>query len=153
MSRRRRSKKRLIIQDPLYNSELVSQIINKILLKGKKTIAQYIFYEAMKKIQETLNKEPLEILKKAIENATPSVEVRSKRIGGTTYQVPVEVKAERAISLSLKFLINAARERPGRNMIIKLGNEILDAYDNTGGAVKKKKKFIKKQKQTKHFQT
>jgi small subunit ribosomal protein S7 len=151
MSRRRRAKKRLIIQDPIYNSELVSQMINKILLKGKKTLAQYIFYEAMKKIKETFNQEPLEILKKAIENATPSVEVRSKRIGGTTYQVPVEVKTERAISLSLKFLINAARERPGKNMIIKLGNEILDAYNNTGGAVKKKEEIHKKAEANKAF--
>jgi small subunit ribosomal protein S7 len=98
MSRRRTSKKRVIIQDPIYNSNLVTMIINKLLLKGKKSLAQRIFYETMKNIKETSQQDPLEILKKAIENTTPVVEVKSRRVGGATYQVPVEVKNDRGNS-------------------------------------------------------
>lgn len=143
MSRRRRSKKRLIGQDPIYNSCLVSMLINRILLKGKKTLAQYIFYEAMKNIQNSTKQDPLEILKKAVANSTPFVEVKSRRVGGATYQVPVEVKTDRGNSLALRFIIKSARKRPGKNMIIKLGNEIIDAYNNTGNSVKRKEEIHK----------
>lgn len=153
MSRRRKSKKRIIAQDPIYNSTLVSMMINRILLKGKKTIAQHIFYEAMKNIQETSQQDPLEILKKAVSNATPIVEVKSRRIGGATYQVPTEVKTERGNSLALRFIIKSARNRPGKNMIIKLGNEILDAYNNTGNSIKKKEEIHKMAEANKAFST
>nr|YP_010700270.1 ribosomal protein S7 [Euglena undulata]WCH63414.1 ribosomal protein S7 [Euglena undulata] len=153
MSRRRKSKKRIISQDPIYNSILVSMLINKILLKGKKTVAQRIFYEAMKNIQESSQQDPLEILKKAVTNATPIVEVKSRRIGGATYQVPVEVKSDRGSSLALRFLIKSARNRPGKNMVTKLGNEILDAYNNIGNSVKKKEEIHKNAEANKAFST
>lgn len=153
MSRRRNAKKRQIIPDPIYNSNLVTMLINRILLKGKKTIAQQIFYEAMKNIKETSNQEPIEILKKAITNTTPIVEVKSRRIGGATYQVPIEVKPERGNSLALRFIIKSARKRPGKNMINKLGNEIIDASNNTGNAVKKKEEIHKMAEANKAFST
>lgn len=153
MSRRRTAKKRSIMQDPIYNSVLVSMMINRILLKGKKNVAQKIFYEAMKNIQESIKKEPIEILKKAINNATPVVEVKSRRVGGATYQVPVEVKPDRGNSLALRFIIKSARNRPGKNMIIKLGNEIVDAYNNTGNSVKRKEEIHKAAEANKAFTT
>lgn len=153
MSRRRTAKKRLIIEDPIYNSILVNMMINRILKKGKKSIAQYIFYEAMKNVKELSKQDPLEILKKAVTNATPVVEVKSRRVGGATYQVPVEVKTDRGNSLALRFIIKSARNRPGKNMITKLGNEILDAYNNTGNSVKKKEEIHKMSEANKAFST
>ena len=153
MSRRRTAKKRIIAQDPIYNSNLVTMIINKLLLKGKKSLAQRIFYETMKNIKETTQQDPLEILKKAIENATPVVEVKSRRVGGATYQVPVEVKNDRGNSLALRFIIKSARKRPGKNIITKLGNEILDAYNNIGNSVKKKEEIHKMAEANKGFST
>lgn len=153
MSRRKKSKKRVILEDPIYNSVLVSMIINKILLKGKKNLAQHIFYEAMKNIKETTKQDPIEILKKAVLNSTPLVEVKSRRVGGATYQVPIEVKTDRGNSLALRFLIKSARNRPGKNMIIKLGNEILDANNNIGNSVKKKEEIHKMAEANKAFTT
>jgi small subunit ribosomal protein S7 len=153
MSRRRTAKKRLILEDPIYNSILVSMMINRILTKGKKSIAQRIFYEAMKNIKESSKQDPLEILKKAVNNATPIVEVKSRRVGGATYQVPVEVKAERGNSLALRFIIKSARNRPGKNMTTKLCNEILDACNNTGNSVKKKEEIHKMSEANKAFST
>jgi small subunit ribosomal protein S7 len=153
MSRRRISKKRTILPDPIYNSEIVTMIINKILLKGKKSLAQHIFYEAMKNIKEISKKEPLEILNKAINNTTPVIEIKAKRVGGATYQIPIDVKKERGNSLALKFIIKSARKRPGKNMINKLENEILDAYNNTGNSVKKKEEIHKMAEANKAFST
>lgn len=143
MSRRRKSKKRNITEDPIYNSVLVSMLINKILLKGKKSLAQNILYESMKNIKETTKQDPLEILKKAILNTAPVVEVKSRRVGGATYQVPIEVKNERGNSLAIKFIVRSARKRNGKNMITKLGNEIIDASNNIGNSVKKKEEIHK----------
>jgi len=128
-------------------------MINKILLKGKKSIAERIFYGSMEKIQETTKQDPLEVLKKAINNATPVVEVKSRRVGGATYQVPMEVKSDRGNSLAISFIIKSARKRPGKNMISKLGNEILDAYNNTGNSVKKKEEIHKMAESNKAFTT
>lgn len=153
MSRRRKAKKRSILEDPIYNSILVSMIINRILIKGKKSLAQHIFYEAMKNIKESSKQDPLEILNKAVKNATPVVEVKSRRVGGATYQVPVEVNTDRGNSLALRFLIRAARKRPGKSMIAKLGNEIMDAYNNLGNAVKKKEEIHKMSEANKAFST
>nr|YP_007317224.1 ribosomal protein S7 [Monomorphina aenigmatica]AFZ88826.1 ribosomal protein S7 [Monomorphina aenigmatica] len=153
MSRRRISKRRKISPDPIYNSQIVSMMINRILLKGKKSLAQRILYEAMKNIQESTQKDPIEILKKAISNTTPVVEVKSRRIGGATYQVPVEVKTERGNSLALRFLLKSARNRPGKNIIIKLGNEIIDAYNNIGNSIKKKEEIHKMAEANKAFST
>jgi small subunit ribosomal protein S7 len=153
MSRRRTAKKRIINLDPIYSSTLVSMIINRILLKGKKSLAQHIFYEAMKSIKDSSQKDPIEILKKAVSNVTPTVEVKSRRVGGATYQVPVEVKIDRGNSLALRFIIKSARNRPGKNMIIKLSNEILDAYNNTGNSIKKKEEIHKMAEANKAFST
>ena len=151
MSRRKIAKKSLITQDPVYNSILVSMIINRILLKGKKTIAQKIFYEAMDNIQKSIKKDPIEILTKAVANATPVIEVRSRRVGGAIYQVPTEVKTDRGNSLALRLLITAARERPGRSMTKKLSNEIIDAYNSSGNAFKKKEDMHKMAQANKAF--
>lgn len=153
MSRRKKSKKRIIQQDPIYNSVLVNMMINKILLDGKKSIAQNILYEVLKNIKTSLNQDPIEILKKAVTNATPVVEIKSRRIGGATYQVPIEVKKERGNSLALKFIIKSARNRPGKGMISKLENEIMDAYNNTGTSVKKKEEIHKMADANKAFTT
>lgn len=153
MSRRKKAKKRILIEDAVYNSTLVSIIINKILLKGKKTVAEKIFYGSMKKIQETTQQDPLEVLKQAIQNATPIVEVKSRRVGGATYQVPIEVKSDRGNSLAVKFIIKSARKRPGKDMISKLGNEILDAYNNTGSSVKRKEEIHRIAESNKAFTT
>lgn len=153
MSRRKKSKKRIILQDPIYNSVLVNMMINKILLDGKKSIAQNILYEVLKNIKISLNQDPIEILKKAVTNATPIVEIKSRRIGGATYQVPIEVKKERGNSLALKFIIKSARNRPGKGMISKLENEIMDAYNNTGTSVKKKEEIHKMADANKAFTT
>nr|YP_010700377.1 ribosomal protein S7 [Flexiglena variabilis]WCH63510.1 ribosomal protein S7 [Flexiglena variabilis] len=151
MSRRRKAEKRISSPDPVYNSKLVSMIINKTLLEGKKNTAQHIFYESMKRVGESIKQDPLEILQKAINNITPVVELKSRRIGGATYQVPIEINFNRGTSLALRFLIKAARNRPGRNMIVKLGNEIMDAYNNTGNAVKKKEELHKMADANKSF--
>lgn len=151
MSRRKLAKKRLITQDPVYNSILVSMIINRILLKGKKTIAQKIFYEAMDNIEKSVKKDPIEILTKAVANATPVIEVRSRRVGGAIYQVPTEVKTDRGNSLALRLLVTAARERPGRSMTKKLSNEIIDAYNSSGNAFKKKEDMHKMAQANKAF--
>lgn len=151
MSRKQKSKKRNIVQDPIYNSSLVSSMINTILLKGKKSLAQKIFYEVMKNIKETINQDPLETLKTAINNATPVVEVKSRRVGGATYQVPVEIKTEKGNSLAIKFIVKSARKRPGKSMILKLSNEIIDAFNNTGNSIKKKEEIHKMAEANKAF--
>ncbi len=153
MSRRKKAKKRILMEDAIYNSTLVSTIINKILLKGKKTVAEKIFYGSMRKIQETTQQDPLEILKQAVQNATPIVEVKPRRVGGATYQVPIEVKPDRGNSLAVKFIVKSARKRPGKNMISKLGNEILDAFNNTGSSVKKKEEIHRIAESNKAFTT
>nr|AEW13003.1 ribosomal protein S7 [Strombomonas acuminata] len=153
MSRRKIAKKRLITQDSIYNSVLVTMLINRILLKGKKSIAQHIFYESMKNIKDSSQQDPLDVLKKAVLNVTPIVEVKSRRVGGATYQVPVEVKPDRGTSLALRFIIKSARNRPGKNMITKLGNEILDAYNNVGNSVKRKEEIHKMAESNKAFST
>lgn len=138
MSRRRNAKKRQIVEDPIYNSTLVSLLINRILMKGKKTTAQKIFYQAMKKIEESTKQDSLEVLRQAVVNATPIVEVKARRIGGSTYQVPLEVKNDRGTSLALRWIVKSARTRPGREMVFKLSNEIIDAFNNTGASIRKK---------------
>lgn len=151
MSRKKIIKKRIIQNDPIYNNNLVAQVINKILKNGKKLLAQKIFYEAMKKIQESTKEDPIKILKIAILNITPKIEIKSRRIGGAIYKVPVEIKIERSNSLALRILIKSTRKRPGRNMILKLKNEIIDAYNNTGNSIKKKEEIHKMAEANKAF--
>ncbi|MDT7903824.1 MAG: 30S ribosomal protein S7 [Candidatus Caldipriscus sp.] len=141
--RRRRAPERKVQPDPVYNSELVAKFINNLMWDGKKSLAQKIFYRAMEIVKEKTNENPLHVFQKAIENVKPSMEVRSRRIGGANYQVPVEVRPKRQISLAIKWIIDAARKRPGRRMYEKLAAEIIDAYKGTGNAVKIKENVHK----------
>ena len=138
MSRRNVAKKRFPEADPIYNSYLVSLLITRILKSGKKTLAQNIVISAFEIIRTKTNQDPLLVFEKAIKNASPVVEVKARRIGGSTYQVPVEVSGFRATNLSLRWLIQYARQRVGRTMAIKLASEIIDTANEIGNTVKKK---------------
>ncbi len=138
MSRRRRADKREHNPDPRYNSPLVSHLINVIMLDGKKSIAQTIVYSAFEKVSENVGKgDPVDLLLGALENIRPKLEVKSRRVGGTTYQVPLEISFDRQQSLAFRWLVNAARSRRG-SMHENLAAELTDAYNNTGSVVKKK---------------
>ncbi|MFQ5672261.1 MAG: 30S ribosomal protein S7 [Nitrospinales bacterium] len=138
MARRREAEKREVIPDPKFHNLLVARFINCVLKKGKKSIAEKIFYSALDRIEEKTKEDPLKVFKKAVDNSSPILEVRSRRVGGATYQVPVEVASTRRIALGIRWLISNARGRAGKSMSEKLSGELLDAYNNTGGAVKKK---------------
>ncbi len=130
--------RRPVPPDPVYGSDLVTKFINSMMWDGKKSTAQRIFYAAMERIQQRTNDDPLKTFKKAIENCKPVVEVKTRRVGGANYQVPVEVNPFRRQSLAIRWLINYARERSGKSMIEKLTEELIDAANNRGGAIKKK---------------
>lgn len=130
--------KREIPPDPVYNSVDVARLINKVMKDGKKSIAEKIVYGAFEMIREKTKRDPLEVYYQALDNVMPLVEVRPRRVGGANYQVPIEVRPERSKSLGIRWLVNASRERAGRNMIEKLANEIIDAANGTGGACKKR---------------
>ena len=136
--RKRRAVKRDVLADPIYNSKLVTKIVNTIMKDGKKGIAQTIFYDAMNIVKEKTSREPMEVLDAALENISPALEVKSRRVGGANYQVPIEVKADRKQALGIRWLINYARLRGGHSMADNLANEIIDASNNTGAAVKKR---------------
>lgn len=138
MSRRSVRKKRIIPSDPVYNSRLVSMTIRRIMHSGKKSLAASIIYDAMKIVGERTGNEPLEVFEQAIRNLTPLVEVKARRVGGATYQVPMEVRQGRGTTLALRWLIQFSRSRGGRTMASKLANEIMDAANETGGAMKKR---------------
>nr|YP_009546659.1 ribosomal protein S7 [Gelidium kathyanniae]AYO28007.1 ribosomal protein S7 [Gelidium kathyanniae] len=138
MSRRNTAKRRIITPDPIYNSKLISMLVSRILKHGKKSLAQKIIYEALEIIDNKTSYEPLEVLEKAIRNITPLVEVKARRVGGSTYQVPIEVRAYRGTNLALKWITKFASERSGKNMAIKLANEIIDAYNESGNSIRKK---------------
>jgi len=151
MARRREAQKRKIIPDPKYNDVMVARFINCILRKGKKGKAESIFYSALENIGEKSKEEPLRVFRKAVENAAPMLEVRSRRVGGATYQVPVEVKENRRIALSMRWVIQNAKARSGRSMSEKLTGELLDAFNNSGGAVKKKEEVHRMAEANKAF--
>ncbi|MBM7557837.1 30S ribosomal protein S7 [Halanaerobacter jeridensis] len=130
--------RRDVAVDPVYNSKLVTRFINKIMYDGKKSLAENIFYDAMDIVEEKTGENSLEVLKEALNNVMPVLEVISRRVGGANYQVPVEVDKHRRITLGLRWLVNAARGRNERKMVDKLANEIIDAYNEEGGAVRKK---------------
>ncbi len=136
--RRRRAERREIPPDPVYNDVLVSKLINKVMWDGKKTIAQKIVYGAFDIIRQKMNKDPLEVYHKALDNVRPVLEVRPRRVGGATYQVPIEVQEPRRTSLAIRWIVAAARAKKGKPMKVKLAEEIMNAYNNTGAAVKKK---------------
>ena len=136
--RKRQATKRDVLMDPIYNSKLVTKLINNMMIDGKKGTSQKIFYSAMEMVKEKTNKEPLEVLEAAMENIKPALEVKSRRVGGANYQVPVEVSKDRAQALALRWLINYARLRGGHSMAENLANEIIDASEGTGASVKKR---------------
>ena len=138
MSRRNISKKRFPEPDPIYNSYLVNLLINRILKSGKKTVAKNIVYQSLEIIKTKTNEDPLSVFEKAIRNASPIVEVKARRVGGSTYQVPVEVSSFRGTNLSLRWIIKFAENRVGRSMAIKLANEIIDTANDIGNTIKKK---------------
>ena len=151
MARRREAQKRKITPDPKYNDLLVARFINCILRKGEKGKAESILYGALEAVAEKSNEEPLRVFRKAVENAAPMLEVRSRRVGGATYQVPVEVKESRRQALSIRWMIQNAKSRAGRSMAEKLTSEIMDAFGNSGGAVKKKEEVHRMAEANKAF--
>jgi small subunit ribosomal protein S7 len=138
MSRRRRAEVREIQADPVYNSTLAEKFINSMMWDGKKTTSQNIFYGAMEKIGERAQDDALKIFKKAVENAKPLLEVKTRRVGGANYQVPVEVPQNRRTALAIRWILIGARSRPDKGMPERLANELLDAANLRGGAIKKK---------------
>ncbi len=138
MPRRRVAAKRDILPDPIYNSNLVTKFINGIMWAGKKAVAEKIFYGAMEKIAQKTGDEPLKVFKKAVDNVKPTLEVKSRRIGGATYQVPIEVNVDRRHALAIRWIVNYARARSEKTMEDRLVGELLDAINNRGSAVKKK---------------
>ena len=138
MSRRNLAKKRTIYPDPIYNSRIIHMLTVRILKSGKKGTAQKIIYKSIEIIENKTQNDPLEILEKAIRNTTPLVEVKARRIGGSTYQVPMEVRAFRGTNLALKWIIKFAIQRSGNSMAIKLANEVIDASNDSGNAIRKR---------------
>ncbi len=138
MSRRTTAKKRLALPDPIYNSRLVSMLTVRILQEGKKHLAQRIIYQALDIIKEKTGEEPLQVLETAVRKVTPLVEVKAKRIGGSTYQVPMEVRAFRGTNLALRWITKFSRERSGKNMSVKLANELMDSANETGNSIRKR---------------
>ena len=151
MSRKRKAPKKIQVLDPKFKSSIIPKLINSIMLDGKKTVAEKIVYEAIDKIKSKSKEEPITIFNNAINNIRPTVEVRSRRVGGATYQVPVEVKAKRSQALALRWLIDASRKRKDKNMSDRIFNEIYDAYQNRGSAIKKKEDTHKMAESNKAF--
>ncbi len=149
--RRRRFVKRSVLPDPKYNSVLVSRLISLLMREGKKTTAERIVYDSLDRVSQKIGKEPLEILKKAVENVRPLLEVKSRRVGGATYQVPVEVRADRGTTLAMRWMRDFARNRKGRPMEEKMAAELLDAYQGEGAAVKKREDTHKMAEANKAF--
>lgn len=139
--RRGRVERRQYEPDPVYNSDLVTRIINNIMRDGKKALAQKIFYSAMDLVRERTGRDPMEVFQEAVRNVMPVLEVRPRRVGGATYQVPIEVRPHRRISLALRWLVQYANERNERTAIERLANEIIDAANNVGGAVRRKEEL------------
>ena len=136
--RKKRAVKRDVLPDPIYNSKIVTKLINQIMIDGKRGIAQTIIYDAFEMIKNKTNEDPMVVFEKAMKNIRPALEVKSRRVGGSNYQVPVEVKPERAQALAFRWLAQYARLRSGKSMAEKLANEIIDASNGIGASVKKK---------------
>ncbi len=151
MPRKGEIQKREVLPDPIYKSELVSKLINNIMKNGKRTIAQSIVYDAFNMIHEKTREDPLSLFQKAVENVKPVVEVKSRRVGGSTYQVPTEVRRSRRTTLSLRWLIRYSQQRSEKGMAAKLAGELADAYNMRGGSFKKKEDTHKMAEANKAF--
>ncbi len=149
--RKRRAIKRDVLPDPVYNSKVVTKLVNQIMQDGKKGTAQKILYEAFDIIKEKTGQEPMDIYNQALENVRPALEVKSRRVGGSNYQVPVEVSDEKSQTLALRWIVNYAKLRNGKGMAVNLANELMDAAQGTGGAVKKREDTHKMAEANKAF--
>ncbi len=143
--------RRELVPDPIYRSVLVTQLCNKVLSRGKRSLAERIVYDALDTVREKTSGDPLQLLKRALDNARPELEVKSRRVGGATYQVPVEVRPRRATTLSIRWLVGYAKQRRERTMALRLANEILDASNGIGAAVKRKEDMHKMAESNKAF--
>ena len=151
MPRKGPATRRSLQPDPIYRSTLVTQLVNKILQRGKRSIAERIVYDALKTVEEKTGSDPIDTLKRAIENVRPQLEVRSRRVGGATYQVPVEVRPRRATTLAIRWLVGFARDRRERTMADRLANELLDASNGLGATVKRREDTHKMAEANKAF--
>ena len=149
--RKRRAVKRDVLPDPVYNSKVITKLINQIMQDGKKGTAERILYEAFDMIKEKTGQNPMEVYEKALENIKPLLEVKSRRVGGSNVQVPIEVTDERSQALALRWLVNYAKTRNGKGMAVNLANEIMDAANGVGGAVKKREDTHKMAEANKAF--
>jgi small subunit ribosomal protein S7 len=138
MSRRNTAVKRPVSADPVYNSRLLHMMISHILKEGKKALAYRLMYDAMKRIEQTTQQDPMQVVEDAVRHATPTIEVKARRVGGSIYQVPLEVNPERGTALALRWILLAARNRSGRDMVSNLSNELIDASNRIGNAVRKR---------------
>ena len=151
MSRKKQAPKRILYPDAKYNSSVLAKFINFVMYDGKKATAEKIIYSALDKIKEKTKEDPIKVFNDAVNNIRPNLEVRSRRVGGATYQVPVEVKSKRSQALALRWLIDASRKRKDKKMLDKIFNEIFDAYQNKGSAIKKKEDTHKMAESNKAF--
>ena len=151
MPRRSRPVKRVIAPDPVYQSEAIAKFVNVVMNKGKRSTAEKVVYDALTRAGRQAKKEPLEVFESALRNATPLLEVKPRRVGGATYQVPVEIRPERRLALARRWIVRFARQRGGKSMSEKLAFEILDASQNTGGAVKRKEETHRMAESNKAF--
>ena len=151
MSRRSKPERRIPAPDPIYNNVDISKFINRIMRRGKKSLAERIFYATLERIKERTNDDPIATFQQALKNATPLLEVKAKRIGGSTYQVPMEVKADRGFALASTWLIESAKKRGGKSFIDKLTNELMDASNGQGSACKKREDTHKMAEANKAF--
>ncbi|MDA9202972.1 30S ribosomal protein S7 [Candidatus Pelagibacter ubique] len=151
MSRKKTQPKKVVTPDPIFNSTIIPKLINSIMYDGKKVVAEKIVYEAIEKIKSKTKEEPINVFNEAINNIKPTVEVRSRRVGGATYQVPVEVKSKRAQALAIRWLVDASRKRKDKHMSDKIFNELYDAYEKKGSAVKKREDVHKMAESNKAF--
>lgn len=138
MSRRTRAPKRPVAPDPVHGSPLVTMMVSRLMQSGKKSLAFHLIYDAFKIIEERTGTSPVEVYETAVRNATPLVEVRARRVGGATYQVPMEVRPERGTAMALRWLVQFSRARPGKTMAMKLANELMDAANETGNAIRRR---------------
>lgn len=151
MSRRSKPAKRIPTADPVFNSIDVAKFVNRLMRRGKKSIAERIFYTALERIEERTKEAPLEVFNKALKNVTPLIEVKARRIGGSTYQVPIEVRADRGMALATTWIIQYAKARSGKSMTEKLVNELMDAANGSGASVKKREDTHKMAEANKAF--
>ncbi|HKF76215.1 MAG TPA: 30S ribosomal protein S7 [Candidatus Dormibacteraeota bacterium] len=151
MPRRYKPPRRPVTPDPVYNSEAVAKFVNIVMHDGKRAVAERVMYEALRRAGRQARKEPIDVFDQALRNATPLLEVKPRRVGGATYQVPIEIRPDRRLALARRWLVRFARQRNGRSMAEKLASELVDAHNNTGGAVKRKEETHRMAESNKAF--